>query len=67
LIRELDRPRGVIQRVVGCATQFGIKFQDLSSGDLIVSGGRRVSWAQVAMNRLLWSRVVELGAVLGHT
>ena len=67
LIRELDRPGGVIRRVVDCATQFGVKFQDLSSGDLIVGGGRRVNWAQLAMNRVLWSRVVELGAMLGHT
>ena len=67
LIQELDRPQGVIRRVVGYAAQFGVMFQDLNSGVLIVDGGRHVSWAQVAMNRVLWSRVVELGAVLSRT
>lgn len=62
LIRELDP---VIRHVASTATKFGVVFYDLETGAPL---GRRhqVGWAHVAMNRTLWSRVVELGAMLGR-
>ena len=64
LMKELERPGGAIHRVVDVALKFGVIFKDLQGRTL--QHRRQISWANVAMNRVLWSRVVELGAMLSQ-
>jgi imidazoleglycerol phosphate dehydratase HisB len=62
-MKELERPGGAIHHVVDVALKFGVVFKDLQGRTLQFR--RQISWANVAMNRTLWSCVVELGAMLG--
>jgi hypothetical protein len=63
-LKELACPGGAVHHVVGVALKFGVIFKDLQGKTL--EHRRQISWANVAMNRVLWSRVVELGAMLGQ-
>ena len=63
-VKELMRPGGAIHHVVDVALKFGVLFKDLQGRTL--QHRRQISWANVAMNRVLWSRVVELGAILNR-
>ena len=63
-MKKLMRPGGAIHHVVSVALKFGVIFKDRQGRSL--EHRRQISWADVAMNRVLWSHVVELGAMLNH-
>ena len=54
-------PPGALRRVIEVAQRFGVMFKGLDSS--YMSSRQRIDWVHVALNRVLWSRVVSLGAM----
>ena len=61
MISKLSRPGGALDRVIHVAREFGVPFQDMDGN--YMPARHHAAWVQVAMNRVLWSRVVSLGAM----
>ncbi len=61
MISKLSRPGGALHRVIEVAQHFGVLFQDAAGN--YMHGRHRIDWVHVAMNRVLWSCVVSLGAM----
>ena len=62
VISSLSRPGGVLNRVIRVSQQFGVLFKDLD-GNYLSGRHHRIDWVHVALNRVLWSCVVSLGAM----
>ena len=61
MISFLSRPGGALHRVIEVSQHFGVLFQGTAGSFL--HGRHRIDWVHVAMNRVLWSCVVSLGAM----
>ena len=61
ILSKLSGPSGALTRVISTARQFGVLFKDMDGN--YMSDRHRIDWMHVALNRVLWSRVVSLGAM----
>lgn len=61
MISSLSRPGGALDRVIRVSQQFGVLFKD-PAGNYMHGRHHRIDWVHIALNRVLWSCVVSLGA-----